>query len=436
MISASYVRTTLNTTKGAETATALCNALESAGWEYTGAKQQSGAMVWRSGFYFQTAEPPPDPIDDGDKGLPGVYPIWRQTSFAEGMYVAYDPFRTIAVEGMDVGGTPVYYYQAKLTTLLSAEAMADKMTEKSPFSVSHPTEGTDGNYYFTVGQNSSTIMFENDDKPIGMAGPSHTFGGWREMKSQPIQYEEDGNDVTEGGSIYIRIGTYFYVTFGGITRSETGLGALGCFVQVRAENSSDWYSHFLLAGEKTFIGNRHQFVVFGSALASNLLVSALKSDSKHRTGAAPVLIVGSSNADGSAPYNQITTKLYWDQAMGCGMLTTMSPTVFHGGTMNSTYPVLMVRGIRGRPMLSRSGEPLQQAPYVVLGPDGPYGASQGVLAGKLWDMIVLSGPPTANIANPGAVPMIKFAGRKWEKLATNTTSGWDIGCTLWIRAEE
>jgi hypothetical protein len=429
VLSGQFVRREISTSMGAATASALLAHLQSSGWELLeGAEymRQSSAVIERPGFYFFTAIPPA-PGETITPVQANGNPPWRVIGFNTSLFAAYDPLRETPG---DIGDN-VFWYEAGYTQFGTATALAQRISDTTEFNVVLTTTDPDAaTFSFTVTPRDAEVAFELDDEPLGMGGTAHMGGGYRTLRSQ---YIIDG-DVNEGGRIYIQVGTGYWSNVFGGGPFHPFLGTLTCFVTITAENGGSSYQHFVHAGTFKFAGGPHQFVLWGDTLPqpNNLLVSALKSEPRHRMGAAPILVVGTNNFDLTISHTQLRTKLYWSGAWASGLQTSMQSTRYGGGGIFvDSQPILMVRGCRGRAMVSRSGEPLAQAPYVVLSP-GPYEATDGYLAGKLWDMIALSGYPGGGAPNPDR-DRITYAGRKWDLLTVNM-SGTQIHTTLWVRA--
>jgi len=254
-----------------------------------------------------------------------------------------------------------------------------------------------------------------------------------------------------------------------------GYGSHCCYVQLRASggganapfqqylDSLEWTNFFSTALIPAYwiAANPYQIIVwpdsFGyfngssiSALSAMLIASLLWTDTaKMPAGAAPVLVAG-ANSDGRGYQSQVRTRGYWNASCATGISGDMNSTTFFQ-TVNASgvwrTPIILSRGLRGASLLTRTGEPLIEAPYVAMAhdPEETDGAPARI-AGKLWDTVILTAAGFARgassspnvTATPRGLPdatwerEMTYDGHRWRMLADCKEPGGDLWVSLWV----
>lgn len=448
----------------------LISLLTDAGWELDEDEvENSYATLARLGYYWHTAPPPPDPPIPPDRKPVGNNYLWFRTEFNGIVYVAYDPARsTPAPEGEQIDGKTAVWYPAGLTTSDTATEFVVAVNANDPvFGMTRlPDDTTSGNamYQFRVTPRTPKVGFSFDNIVLAdsdglQVGPTYTSGGYRILRSQRIMrtvYDEDGEEsgeVPEGLAMEVRIRTvYWSGGFGGATGSSPNTGGLlRIELTVRPDGGGE-FVHLLHPGERKAYANPHQFCLWTGEPLGQILVSMLRSHPKHLMGASPVLIVGSESSVWriwNLTVLDWRKSVYWRDGFGEGFnnaVNSLPATGSHAydeaqGWVEGALPALMIRGCQQQPLMTRMDQPLAEAPWVVLAGD-PHGGVDGSIAGKLWDMLVLSGP-LESVAAPGEMPEdsgIVFGKSRYELLATNGSLGSpytpDVWSTLWIRTRK
>ena len=262
-------------------------------------------------------------------------------------------------------------------------------------------------------------------------GPYTMYGGYYELTSQPLH----------GASIKVRLQTV--VMDPNVQLQITVFADNG--IPTPTNPTSGYTQRFISGNSYQIVANQYQFFLWGNELAppffststpQNLLVSMLSTDSHGAGITNPVLVVGSAGALGLAT-PQLTTQLNWPGGLGgggvgSGWSTNLFSTGFNTSQpnpdMDRRTPTVPFRSLRGTPLQDLTGEPVIQAPYVAL--SGDPNSAAVVVAGKLWDMVLLSG---ANIPNsPGITPgSMRYDNHDWIQIVSDTQLG-DLYGTLWV----
>jgi len=400
----------------------LVSLLMAAGWSVVDSFP-SVAIQRRPAYYFQT---------NIGAGTPGeMSPVqcantmgasWRRASVGSLIYNSYDPY--IHTPTCPAGTNVMRWFEAGETTLDTANNLADKITEGGVFSVSvsgiigDPSAG--GSYEFTLIPN--VPAFEFDEIPIGIGSPvgSTSLRGYYTLRSPSL------NDIY----LECKVETRITNNSGGFFAYD-GVGTPKLCLTITSSAGGSYYMP-LMPGSYYFCGCNYQFAIWPQAgqVASrnantSMFVSLIEApDGWHGAGGNCPFVVGANNGDLNIYADHFRTQLHWSQSLACGHSGVMDDTQYLKGTCDGYQTVAMlVRGTKGRPTVSLAGQPLVQAPYIVL-PANPTAGPEAEIAGKLWDIVTTSGN-----AEIGASMM--HDGRRWECFSTTRPTG-DVGCDMWM----
>ena len=465
-----YIRRPVSGEEAVEYGHDLMSLLVSADWEVSESELEKGpswSTMVRLAYYWQVLGPPPDPPIPEEDRPPAPDQMHLRIVFGDYTYVSYDPNRYVT-GAVNVGGNIAIWFPAGATTSVTADAFVSKVNEYSEYwTISRLADqplGITSQYVFRVTTRDGGFSRDNVDlhHTYGLQGPKYTSGGHYTLRSQYIMrdvFDEEGNllgQAPEGQRLKLELRTVYWTpSYPGQAKPDTVVGALRIEMKVTLDEGGGGggeYRQVLQLSHDSY-ANPHQFVLWGGHERGQVLVSMLKSHPNHLMGASPLFIL-SPESDVWAnlpriPVNNWTSSVYWRDGFTegfNGQINYFPPWQLHAytaanGYVDGAHPTLMVRGSTGTSLTARNGLPLAQAPWVVLAAD-PRGGVAGSIAGKLWDMVVLSGP----IGDSDMDDLISSGGamvyheHQWDLLATNGGGGSalfpDVKVTLWIRRKK
>jgi hypothetical protein len=308
------------------------------------------------------------------------------------------------------------WYAGGPTPLDTGSSWATKLSELIYWDVSASESG--GYIYFDF--LTKADAFEFDEVPIGIGSGDGTMqGGSYTLRSPTL-----GSDYME-----IKVQILPVNGFGG--QFDYTFGFLRVVLTVTASGGGS-YKMPLFPGTYNFQASGRQVLIWpreGSTIASNqnssLLVSLIEAPTAHDTAGNCPLVVGGDHGEITGNTDQIRNNLHWAVALACGFDGEMDDTGYRKGTRDTGYQIvtLMGRGTIGRPTVSLSGQPLVQAPYLLL-PPNPTTTGESVTVGKLWDCVLTSGTATRGTR------MI-HDGKYWQCFGRASYAR-DIGVDMWI----
>lgn len=402
---------------------ALVGALESAGWTIV----DSGVSVatqTRPAFYLQTvtdpgpgAPPPREMTLEECNSQAGA--SWRRAGVGGTIYNSYNPFLLTPTCASGTGG--IAWFAAGETTLDTATNLADKISGSGIFiaavtgTVGDPAAG--GSYVLTL--TSLAPAFENDEIEISIGGGDLTSRrGFYTLRSPSL----------DGVYLECKIETRVTNNSGGFFAYD-GVGTIKLCLEITASGGGTYYMPFM-PGNYNFCGCHHQFLMWPVAGAgsrnanSSILVSLIEPPDEHLIGGVCPLVIGSNNGDLNSNFDHLRNQLHWSMSLASGHSGAMDDTAYRKGDSDGYQKVsMLIRGTKGRPTVSLAGQPLVQAPYVVL-PGNPTTGDEAQIVGKLWDIVLTSGGAT-----PGAAML--HDGKRWTCFSTTLPLG-DVGCDMWI----
>ncbi len=391
--------------------------LQAAGWTIVDSSP-SFAQQKRPMFFMATALGIGTPVAMSvEQCKTWAGPSWYRGGAAGFTYNAYDPGAVMPI--CPAGTGLMQWYPAGPTPLETGEHWAEKLAELIYWNVS-ASDGGDGHIYFNF--NSKADAFEYDEVPINIGSGDGTMqGGYYTLRSPSL-----GSDWVE-----IKVQTLPVNVFG--AQFDYTFGFIRVVLTVTASGGGTFKTP-LFPGTYNFQASGRQVLIWpieGSTLALNqnasLLVSLIEPETGHTTAGNCPLVVASDNGAMTGNTDQIRKNLHWNVALACGFNGEMEDTGFRKGTRYDGYQIcsMMVRGTMGRPTVSLNGQPLVEAPYLLIPPD-PTVNGEPVIVGKVWDCVITSG-----MSARGA--RMRHDGRSWQCFGRSTFAR-DIGVDMWILA--
>jgi hypothetical protein len=402
------------------------NALTTSGWVITD-RVPSVLYQTRSGLLL-TADPgpgTPTPVPSSQCQLTQSKPIWH---FFEGgldafgqpiLFITYSPYaQTPPV--CDASNPSKYVWVPEGTTLAgSAANIAAAATSATDFTVTY--EGTSASgYVFKIVGDNAMLPIEYDDQLWSLgAGEFYTSGGYYELKSQEVN----------GSYLSVRIGTVIHGV-SNVVRIDvlpSGGGSIG---------------QRMFQGTYAMVANELQFCLWQpqdgvlpyGGTPSGLLASLLAPTTGHMASALPgVLVVGSNTEFASTNYSQLVRQMHWSESILTGIGGAGNATSFHSmpGSALAKTPTLIFRALRGAPVVNLAGRPLIEPAYAMLAANPNDAASFDLIAGRLWDMVLLPDASDPTTLGGDPLPKMLYGGHTWVRLTLALDLG-DLTGSLWV----
>lgn len=395
----------------------LVGLLQDAGWSTVDASP-SVANQNRSAFYFQVNSGSGTPAEmTAAQCTSHQGPNWRRFSLAGVIYHSYDPYLLTPTCAGGTGG--IVWFEAGSTTSGTAQNLAIKITEMSPWDCSYT--GDSGGYsLFTL--TSKASAFEYDELAIGIGGGDRvSVRGYYTLRSP----------VLDGQYLEVKIETRLVGHLGAFITYDS-VGAVRICLTVTSSQGGSYYQP-LMPGRYYAVANNWQVVIWPSSgtpnknASSSLMAAMIRSPESRPPSGNAVVVVGSDNGDITVPlgYDQLRKASRWAGSVATSHGGPLAQTFFRSG-VNTGYQKLamLVRGTKGRATTSASGQPMIQAPYILLPSSPNSGGTEAAICGKLWDIVMTSGGATVGAR------MIHDE-KIWMCFSTDTPIG-DVVCDMWI----
>lgn len=410
---------------------------ELAGWTQTGRVPSNLTQeIWPVLMGFTTPPIPPvvpgviaDPCEGSTWGYLGTLRQGTHTTY----FMPYDPYRYLAPDNSLCDAR--VWFPLGLTYRDTAENLAIAMTDNSPFDVVVRQDSPTDNFHFDYTAKGEVAWEYDESYPMIGWGESQPDGGSYTYKSRTLN----------GCYLTVKLMDSMTLCFrpGGTISMQVpaSIGELQPWLHIKSSGSlldKQWESVFWVPTHCWFHGNPYQFVIWTDEegrFKSSILASMPFMDTPHFTKANPVLIVASENYDMHVDYQQLMTKLHWEDSVGSGFdsqlhFTTLENRSSAGPNPDNHFrtPMAIFRGLRDAPLLTLSETALTQPAYVMVSEDPtgqPSGEQQDWIAGRLWDMVVL----TDTVLNVDSHSVM--SGKHWQVISTSARP-YDLRGSLWV----
>jgi hypothetical protein len=399
---------------------AIKGVLQSAGWTVVDSAP-SRAVQTRYAFYFGTAPGTGTPREMTPEECNNTRgPEWNRATAAGNTYNAYDPGAFIPT--CPAGTGRIKWYPHGTTTGETAGNLMDKMNELGYWigAVSGVIEDSGGPVSYELTFNSTAPAFEFDEIPIGAGSGDETMRrGYYTLRSPEL----------DGAWLEIKIETRLVGNIGGFIYDSLGAMRI-CLAVTSSGGGREFYMPFF-PGTYNICANNHQVVIWPIAGAassrienSSLLVSHIPPPEEHPADGIRGMVIGSDSGDFIATTDQLRQTLRWHESLASGYDGQLFATAYRAGNCDGYQKLAMlVRGTKNRPTASLAGQPLIEAPYVML-PSNPIAGPGPMIAGKLWDMVMTTG-------NAPVGKSMMYDGKQWTCFSTSVPVG-DVLNDMWI----
>jgi hypothetical protein len=395
---------------------AIKQVLEDAGWAVVDLRP-SEAVQRRPGYYFSAGLTTGEPVPMTPAQCKSTRgPEWARASAADALFNSYDPNASIPI--CPEGTAGIVWYPFEATQTGTAANLTDFLNLLGIWDVTMgAVDGGDFAFTFI----SSSPAFEADEVPIIVgAGPGTTLKGYYTLRSPEI----------DGEYLEIKIQTRMVSGLGGFL-SYDGLGRAQICLGVTSSGGGNEFYMPINPGTYNVCANEHQFLLWPEPGAevtrtdnSSLLVSHIQPMEEHLTAGIKTMVIGSYNGDLNGRGDQLRETLHWNESLGSGYSGQLFSSGFRAGDCDGYQKIAMlVRGTRGYPTVSIAGQPLIEAPYVLL-PSTPLPGPPPMIAGKLWDIVMTTGN-----AKLGSTMM--YDGNTWTCFSRSVPVG-DVLNDMWI----
>lgn len=403
--------------------------LEAAGWTEID-REPSKAKGETIRAMMPTAAPavPPRVLEElPDPCTQLLFPQWIQASIGDKAFTSYNPF--VYMAPLNDCADRVWY-PAGLTPEDTAENLAQKMTDVTPYLVQYIGNVVDPGMPFLNEHMQFTLeakepaTFENDWMPLSIGGSRFSSQGFIKLKSP---------NTPSGRYMTAKLSTMALTSLG--VDEDAVQGALTPLITIGGSGGEGTFAQPMYpSGEYWMQASNYQFVIWNERTGregSMLLASMPRMDASHMTGADAIVAVGSESIAWfgfTQSFQELVDRLYWTTSVASGYGNTLHEVGYRTQDSSKQWrsPAMMLSALRGTDLRTLSETPFVQAAYILLSPN-PNIAEVDRIAGRLWDMILTT---TANSGSTGQGTVMHDE-QTWRRLSASASAS-DLSASLFV----